>query len=88
VDVHIDESRKQRGVAQVDDFCALRMFDRGADGLDSLANHEDLSGLKHLAGVYLEQTGSVKNDGRGSSPLSKGWNQSHATNDEQGNPED
>jgi hypothetical protein len=72
MDVHVDQARKQRGIAEVDDLCTLRMIDRSADGADAVAFDQDFAGLKECARVDLEQSRGVENDGRGSRCLRGG----------------
>ena len=62
--VSVDEAGEQRGVAEVDDLCALRMVDGCADGADALALDENLAGLEDGAGVDLKQARGVEDDGR------------------------
>ncbi len=65
MDVGVDEAGEQGGVAQVDDFGALGMVDRGADGADVVAFDQDFAGLEEGAGIDLEKARGVENDGRG-----------------------
>ena len=70
--VRVDEAGEQRGVAQVDDFGALRMVDRRAHGANALALDEDFAGLEQGAGIDLEQARGVEDDGGGGGLLRRG----------------
>jgi hypothetical protein len=62
--VGVDQAGEQRDVAEVDDFGALRMVDRCADGANAVAFDQDFAGLEEGAGVDLEQARGVEDDGR------------------------
>ena len=49
MNVGIDQSRKQRAIAQVDDLRSCGMFDRCSDFDDAFALHQNLPGLDQLA---------------------------------------
>ena len=49
----IDQSGKQRGVAEIDDLRALRTIDRFANGADAVAFNQHLTRPEHHAGIDL-----------------------------------
>jgi hypothetical protein len=63
MDVRVDEAGKQGAVAEVDDFRALRMKDRRADGADAVALDQNFARLKQGSGFHLEQARGVQDDG-------------------------
>ena len=64
MDVGVDQTGEQRGVAQVDDFGALGMINRGADGANAIPIDQHFTGLKQGTGIHLEQARGVEDDGR------------------------
>ena len=91
--VRVDQAGQQRGVAEVDDPCALRMVDRCADSADALALDQNLAGLEQVSGIDLEQARGVEHDGRcrGNRRLLRGRptgkRQSHGASRRKGCPE-
>ena len=69
VHVRVDQAGQQRGVAEVDDRCALRMIHRRSHSLDALALNENFAGLEHVAGIDLKQPRRMQHDRRGGWPL-------------------
>jgi hypothetical protein len=68
----IDKSGKQGGVAQVDEFGALRVFYRGADGTNALAFDKHLAGLEQGSGIHLKKARGVEHDGLAGRLLRRG----------------
>jgi hypothetical protein len=62
--VYVDKAWEQRGIAEVDHLCVLRMIDRGAHRDDSLAFDENLAGLEEVSSINLEQAGCVEHKRR------------------------
>jgi hypothetical protein len=66
VHMRVDQSRQQSRVAEVDDSCALGMFDRSAYRANAIRFNEDFTGQQHGACVYLQQARCVQHDRSGS----------------------
>jgi hypothetical protein len=62
--VRIDQARQQGAVAQIDQLGGGRMRDRSAHFHDAFAGDEHLAGLKHLAGLDIQQARGAQHDGR------------------------
>jgi hypothetical protein len=60
----IDQSWEQCGVAEVDDSGAQRMIHRYSRRANAVTLDKDLAGLEKCAGVNLEKAGSVEHDRR------------------------
>jgi hypothetical protein len=58
----VNESGQQRRVTEVDDACTRRMLDGRADSSNALPCNEDLTGLKQLACVHLQQSRCVQHN--------------------------
>ena len=65
MNVRVDKAGEQGSVAEIDDFGALRMVDRGADGANAISLDQNFAGLEQGSGIHLEQARGVENDGRG-----------------------
>jgi hypothetical protein len=63
VHMRIDEPRHQRRAAEVDYPGASGMIDAGSNGTDAIAFHENFSRLEDGAGVNLEKTSGMEDDG-------------------------
>jgi hypothetical protein len=62
VNVRVDEAGEQRGVAEVDDRCALRMANGCANLANAVAFDKDFAGTEQGTGVDLKQAGRVEDD--------------------------
>jgi hypothetical protein len=65
--VRVDQARQQRGIAQIDDFRALKTVNRCADRLDALALNQNLARPQDIAAFNFEEPGGMENDG------ARGW---------------
>lgn len=64
MNVGIDQTWHQRGVAEVQNLRIGGMLDSRADLNDARALHQDFPGAEYLAGVDFQKTGSVQDDRR------------------------
>jgi hypothetical protein len=65
MDMRVDEAGEQRGVAEVDNLCVLRMIDGSSNGANAVAFNEDFAGAENRASVNLQKARGMENDGRG-----------------------
>ncbi len=64
VRVQIDEPRKQRGAAQVDDPCRRRHRQVAANRLDTIAAHDDHRPRQRRAAAAVDDPGGADRDNR------------------------
>jgi len=62
MDVSVDQSGEQRGVAEIDRLCAGRMRDGLADFDDPVALDEDFAGRHEFSGFDVEKASGVEDD--------------------------
>lgn len=74
MDMGVDQAGHESGVAELDDFSALRMFHGGTDFGDAIVLDEDLTRGDEFASFNFEEASGVKDDsqlGHGLSRLRK-----------------
>jgi len=63
VDVGVNQAGEKCGVAEIDEFGAVRVIHFGADFYDQVALDEDFAGSNRASGFHVEQARGVKDNG-------------------------